>query len=501
MKKSIAFVLILMLALCTLVACNGSGDESSAAGDIASAASSGSETSQGSAAQWQDAEGNWKPKQAVVDQGGKTFTVCVRGPAVGTYQSDDFTFGEESSGLYGEILDAAVKERNNKVEETYHVTLVVDRNDNHMQAIRLDIESQTGLYDAIMPTLKELAVLAGEDALYELTAIKDFDVRAPWYDESATEAFSIRSKVYFTTGDITILNKVCAPSILFNKEMIRTYNLENPYDLVRNKEWTFDKFCEMGRAVSDVSSEDVFQNTYGVLASYADPADFFGAAGEFICVKDENDLPVIRIGKEQRSIRVAQTVLDAYNNGGEWMVSANDRSIFSSMTDSLRIFSQGRVLFRVSGFSAATKLRKSSDVMFGILPMPLFDDTQEDYISYCGSSNDVAGIAIPKTAPDPDFSAYMIDAYSAGAKNLVTKAYVNVNLYQRDAFDNESEEMLDIIFSHLVYDIGECYNFGKLGDVITELAKAKSVDIVSALDSVSGKAEQELNEIRDLFSK
>ncbi|MBR4799256.1 MAG: hypothetical protein IK047_03230 [Clostridia bacterium] len=495
MKKFIALILIVLLSLTVLAACGKNPEESN---PESGAESQPAEVSQDPSAKWKNEAGEWTPKQPVKDMGNRTFTICVRGTAVGTYASDDFT---TDGTLYGDVLNNAVSERNNKVEETYHVTLVVEKLDDYMVQIRLDNDAQTGRFDAIMPSLKDLAVLAGEDGLYELTSIEGFDLSAPWYDEHATEAFSIKHKVYFTTGDITILNKVCAPSVLFNKEMIKQHNLENPYDLVKEKKWTFDKLVEMGKAVSDVSNADVFKNTYGILAAYADPADFFGAAGEFICVKDEDDLPILKIGKEQRSATVAQKLLDTYANGDDWMVIANDRSLFSSMTDSLRMFGEGHVLFRVSGFSAATKLRKSSDIAFGILPMPLYDDDQDDYISYCGSSCDVAGIAIPKLAPDPEFSAYMIDAYSAGAKNYVTKAYVDINLYQRDAYDNESEEMLDLIFSHIVYDIGECYNFGGIGDVITNLAKSGSTDIVSALKAVETKAETELEEVRAIYNK
>ena len=497
MKRIVTLIIILALSLTLLAACGKNGDTSK---PESVAQTSSEEVSVDPSAQWKNEKGEWTPKQPVKDMGNRTFTICVRGAvAGGTYQSDDFT---TDGTLYGDILNTAVAERNNKVEETYHVTLVVEKLDDHMVQIRLDNESQTGRFDAIMPTLKELAVLAGEDGLYELTSINGFDVHAPWYDENATNAFSIKNKVYFTTGDITILNKVCAPSILFNKEMITDYHLDSPYDLVKEKKWTFDKFVQMGKAVSNISDpDDVFKNNYGLLAAYADPADFFGAAGEMICVKDEDDLPILMIGKEQRSVTVAQKLLDTYANGSDWMVIANDRSLFISMTDSLRMFGEGHVLFRVSGFSAATKLRKSSDIVFGILPMPLYDNDQDDYISYCGSSNDVAGIAIPKLAPDPEFSAYMIDAYSAGAKNLVTKAYVDVNLYQRDAYDYDSEEMLDIIFSHIVYDIGECYNFGGIGDVITGLAKNRSTDIVSALKAVESKAEAELQEVRSIYNK
>ncbi|MBP5156174.1 MAG: hypothetical protein J6252_06310, partial [Clostridia bacterium] len=67
--------------------------------------------------------------------------------------------------------------------------------------------------------------------------------------------------------------------------------------------------------------------------------------------------------------------------------------------------------------------------------------------------------------------------------------------------DNESEEMLDIIFDNIVYDIGECYNFGGIGDILTKLARNRSTDIVSELQAVSSKAETELQEVRAIYNR
>ena len=494
-KRIIALLLFAAFAVGALAACNNGNTEISAGGSQSEGRDESAAKSVNPESAWKDANGNWTIKQEVKDFKNRTFTICVRGSSVGTYQSDDFT---TDGTLYGDTLNEAVNIRNNFVSDTYNVDLVVDKNDNYMNAIRNDIETLTGNYDAIMPALSELAVLAGEGKLYELTSIPGFDISAPWYDSHATSAFSIQNKVYFTTGDITILNKVCAPSILFNKEMIKSYHLDDPYQLVNDHQWTFDKLQQMAKAVVDLSSTDVYENTYGMLTEYNNPFDFFGAAGELITVKDENDLPVLNLGGE-RSISLAEKILDVYANGDDWLIFGQD-SRFQGFSNSLKLFGTGHALFRPSGFSAATKLRKSSDVMFGILPYPLMDSTQDDYISYCGSSSDVAGIAIPLTAKDPEFSAYMIDAYSASAKNYITHAYYDVNLRWKETYDNDSIAMLELIFSHIVYDMGEAFDFGGVTTVFKELTAARSSNIVSRLDGIIDKAKIEIAELREQYA-
>ena len=499
MKKFIALFLLIALALSVLAACNNTA-ETSQTSETGKTEESQPETSVNPNSEWQDANGKWVPKHEVKDLSDKTFRIIVRGDVAGTYQSDDFTYGEDTSGLYGDLLGDAVKERNALIEQIYGVTLEVVRSNSIANDIRNDITNNLGDYDAIMPTMTVLADLAAEDMLIDLTSIENFDIYAPWYDANATKAFSIHNQVYFTTGDITILNKVCSPSILFNKEMVTNYGLENPYDLVRNHKWTFDKLMEMGKAVSSTTNEDVFQNTYGMLTTYDDPFNFWGQTGELIVDKDGDDMPYLKIGQEQRSINVATKLLDEYANGDDWLIFASDPAFASNMwVESLRLFSEGHALFRPSAFSATTKLRKNSDLVFGILPCPLYDETQEKYVSYCGSS-EVAGIAIPKSALDIDFSAYMIDACSAYAKNTITHAYYDVNLVLKDAsYDTDSVEMLDIIFDNIVYDLGECYNIGGIKGQFRSLASARSTDIVSALATVKDTAETKLQELIEQF--
>ncbi len=487
MKKTVTILLLIALMLSVLVACNG-GEENSEAVSVG-----GNEKNE-----FIDAEGNYVPRHEVKDMGGKEFTIIVRGSAYGTYQSDDFTTESE---LYGELIDDAVQRRNDMVERLYNVKLDVVRSDSVENDVLLDCQSNLGTYDAIMPALSRLSNLATQGYLYDLASLDNFDLEAPWYDENCTSAFSINDQVYFTTGDITILNKVNTPSILFNKEMAKKYFPdEDFYQLVRDKKWTFDKLVECGMAVSSIATPDGSysdDNIYGMVTAYGDPGCFYGASGELICSKDSDNLPYLTIGTSERSVTIAQKILNTYKDAN-WLIFAQEceQPVWET---SFAIFYEGRSLFRPSVFSATTKLRSLSEIEFGVLPMPLMDSTQEKYNSYC-TTGATAGIAIPICAEDPEFSAYIIEACSAWAKNYLTKAYYEVNLRYRDLRDDESEEMLDIIFANIVYDIGQCYDFGGLSSMFSELAKNRSADIVSSIESRKSEAQSSINELKELYA-
>ncbi len=486
MKRYISILLILVLALTALTAC--SADESSSDGSVG-------ETEKDV---YIDENGNYVPRHEVKDLDGRTFTIIVKGSISGTYQSDDFTLESE---MYGDLIEEAVKRRNDKVEELYNVKLNVIKSDTINDDILNDCQAYLGSYDAIMPNLPFLSTLAAQEYLCELTSISTFDPEAPWYEKNCSDAFSIGNKLYFTTGDITILNKVNTPSVLFNKEMASKYFDFDFYQLVRDKEWTFDKLIECATDAASIATSDGSyskENIYGMVTAHGDPIRFFGGSGETICKKDSDDLPYLTLGETERSLTIAQRVLQTYAEAN-WLIFAEDCEA-PIWDTSFEIFYAGRALFRPSVFSATTKMRRLSEIEFGVLPIPLMDETQDTYYSY-SSTGQTAGIAIPFCAPDPEFSAYMIEAYSAWAKNYLTPAYYEVNLRYRDLRDDESEEMLDIIFGNIVYDIGECFEFGGLRNIFSELAKTRGSDVVSAIDTKKDKAQIEIDDLISLYAE
>ena len=103
-------------------------------------------------------------------------------------------------------------------------------------------------------------------------------------------------------------------------------------------------------------------------------------------------------------------------------------------------------------------------------------------------------MVIPINAEDPEFSAYMTELVCCEAKNYLTPAYYETTLKHRDARDDESEVMLDLIFDNKKFDIGAIYNFGGLADMFSQLASAGSSDIVSKFESISNTVDEDIQE-------
>lgn len=483
-KKILALLLALMICACAFVSCDGQeADVSKGSED-----QSGTSSNDGN---WVDENGFYTTGLTKEDLGSdkKTFTILCTGNQDPTYQSVDFTYGDENTAtFYGEEMNTAVKERYNKVEQEYGVKIVGLKSDQVLTDARGEAMSASGLFDAMVIPFSSLATLVSESN--SLVDLKTLDssvmmLDAPWWDKGANDAFTIGDKLYFTTGDISILNKITTMGVLFNKDLVADYGLESPYDLVRSKQWTLDKMMEMSKVVP----EDEGSKIHGLLTGYNDADDLYISFGGTYTEKDANGIPRLTIA-DSKNINIGVKLLETFSQRGKFILFAQECEAPIWET-SFAEFYEGRVLFRVSGFSAANKMRDYK-VTFGIVPVPLFDNTQENYTAAAGT---IAGVGILKNHENPEWVAKMLNITAAGGKTYCTKAYYEVCLKTRDSRDDDSEEMLDIIFNNLYYDIGLVFDFGKLSKEITDLCTAKSTAYASTIDKIKDTAQDDLDEL------
>jgi hypothetical protein len=141
---------------------------------------------------------------------------------------------------------------------------------------------------------------------------------------------------------------------------------------------------------------------------------------------------------------------------------------------SLDIFGEGNALFRTSALVSCEKLT-DYNLEYGIIPMQKYEETQNSYYSPCATSL-AYGICIPTTAPDPEFSAFMIEVMACESKNYLADAYVST-LSKTD----EDKEMLEkYILSNIVYEADFIYT-QEYSNII-RLMEKKSTDVKAQLD-------------------
>ena len=114
------------------------------------------------------------------------------------------------------------------------------------------------------------------------------------------------------------------------------------------------------------------------------------------------------------------------------------------------------------------------DLVFGVLPMPKYDEEQEEYWtsihpSWC------AAYAIPVTTDNAtdyeqngftsgrEQAAYFLEAFSYYSDETLTTAFYDQVMKRQVVKDVESPEMLDLALKNKIYDPVVIFDFGKIG--------------------------------------
>ena len=92
---------------------------------------------------------------------------------------------------------------------------------------------------------------------------------------------------------------------------------------------------------------------------------------------------------------------------------------------------------------------------YAILPCPKWDEAQQDYYTYVEGSHSIAGVLT--TAQDREFVGCIMEALNAESWKTVRPAYFENTLKFKNARDEDSLEMLDILIDGRLFDFGYVY--------------------------------------------
>ncbi|MBQ8551767.1 MAG: hypothetical protein IJ428_03020 [Clostridia bacterium] len=319
-------------------------------------------------------------------------------------------------------------------------------------------EMTTLLQSAVMSGDDDFQVLLGHcirnistqltsDLLLDLNTVDAINFDEEWWNGSAIEALSTKNKQYYAIGDFMIPDP---NAILFNKQLIDEHELEDPYALVRGGEWTIDKMMEMASHVTLDNGDSVWDtnDTYG----FSTPdnwflSSFIYSSGMTLTeVNDEGEFE-FAFGSEK-----AYTLMEKL----ESILTSPDTIIHSYTKEMLDKdvvdISTGRCLFYVTSLNRLNLLRDST-VEYGILPYPKLDAEQDGYYN-----NDWSGLmCVPVTVKDPEMVGKAIELLNYYSAETTVPAYYDLVLGEKLSRDEDSKEMLEIIFDGVVFDAGMNY--------------------------------------------
>lgn len=246
MKSKLTTALTLLLALVFVVssfagcANGGEGTESGSASG-SDATDSGSETSE---------IANAKEELGKVDWGGKEFGILLFDGFSGEVKAEDGVVDKE--GGNSQVINDAVYTRNNLLESECGLKFnwVIKPADQATKAISTEATVPTGEFYLIDYRLRETAQAATSGYLHDFINM-GIDLDKSWWD-AGTADFALNQKVYFMCGDVNFVDDDFTYVLIFNKKMREAYakTVADPYQTVRDWEWTLDYFNKIIQGVS-----------------------------------------------------------------------------------------------------------------------------------------------------------------------------------------------------------------------------------------------------------
>lgn len=443
MKKSLRLMTIVLLMSQILVSC---GAESRGEATGPADTSSGDE----STAEVETSILDSLPER---DYGGAEYNILA--PIKECYGDTKFYVEE----MTGDKLSDAVYKRNKDVEDMYNIKFSYDVVNGYSAGMK-DVHTKlTGsvlagdcTYDMFVGSSAYVSSLILEKLFADMNSDKNFDFDGAWWHKLGNDSMMVNDHLYIASGFygfVTLSESWC---IFLNKGLVEDLNIESPYTYVYDGTWTFDEMMEMAKsAVLDLNGDSKFDKNdrYGIIMTDTEAtAPLSYGMGRLVTENDENGIPKLTDATE-RTLNIMENLNTLLENKDHVMYSAQ----LQPDKELIPMFNNKQALFAMYPMHIVElqEMRQAPD--FGILPLPKYDEKQENYITQAWPCI----TAIPALVKDQDMSSAVLEALNRVTYLDVYPIYKEIILQRKLARDNESSEAVDIIGSNALCDFGTIF--------------------------------------------
>ncbi len=412
--------------------------------------------------------------------GSPTDTAAASEETVDVYATDlgDFDFKGETFTMYtresiflndnldcaeadGTTLNDEIYARNTRIEDKYNFSFEEIREEANTTKARTAVIAGEDVYDIIVTRCVYAFNYACEGILQPVSVLPHVDLSKPYWDKQLTEAVSVGNTNYFAVGAYNISGYDFTHMLAFNKE-IASQNDFNIYDKVKDGTWTFSAMQEMMKTVTrDLNGDGKMDegDRYGYLSTAKQILPcFWIAANEQSIDFDKNDYPVYSMASDERFGTIFGEIFDLVYANDVWFKSNSSENV---EPEHVTMFINGLSLFiDMPAFHLETL--RAMDADFGLLPYPKYDEAQETYYSRIEGCEQTC---IPQTnIANLEMTSVILEEMASDSAKHLVPAYYDTLLTSKIARDNESEDMLEIVFGNRIFDWGDTIWCGEMRD-------------------------------------
>ena len=428
-----------------------------------------------------------------VDYGGRKFRIITPRPA------EVYGSGENNRNK-GDLLTDARLSRNETVENRFNVDVeIVYENDINQVASYVSKVVLSGVdeFDLLIGHLGATGQLVLKNLFLNWYDIPNINFDKPWWNASNKTNLSYDGKCILAVSDLNFSAIQFTYAMFFNKTLANAYDFGNLYKVALDGDWTYDYFYSLIKDVY-VDDGDGKRNSadfYGYITNKSDEANqWLWAFNNPIMGFDADGVPEIVL-KTDKINTIVKNIYDLFYNTKGTSIHGETGGYPRTM------FVNGRCMFVPASIQFATvkELRNFEDD-YGILPMPKFNEQQQDYYTMAYAEHTL--LAVPKTVKDTEFVGTIVEALSAESYKQLTPTFYEIALKTRYLRDSESKKVLDTIIENTVFDFGYVYRgYGSFAEVLSTMIKEKNNNFESYYNSKISAARNHYNKVVRAFDK
>lgn len=407
-------------------------------------------------------------------------------------------------------LEDAVYRRNDRLQTEYGI--VFNNSDEPSldviaDAIKNDTAAGTGEFNLVYQHMGNAAYnLALGGYLYDLSELEFVDFDQTWWDQDCKNGLAIGDHMMMACGDLIPTTQLITGSVLFNKNLFDERGWEYPYDDARSGTWTMDDMQGMIKdQAKDLNGDGkiLYTDDFFGITSWALDCDynFFYGAGATMFTYDDQHIPTFAPDTDKlQSIYEKTSALllspDTYHlTYNEYL---KDNNLYFG---TIEVFRDGRALLFPTNLSITTNLRDMIDD-YGILPQPKYDESQKDYLGFVNAAASIAIVPVSLSEQKLETTGFMMEALASSSYYMVTDTLYDVIAKSKNARDEESAEMVDIIIRHKVFDFGYLHFSHKnlpCSNIVMVALQDKRPSIVRDLTNSQKNTRKELDKILEAY--
>ena len=361
----------------------------------------------------------------------------------------------EDGETTGDKIHDAIYNRQVRTEERLGIKLVLSKQNgdwsnrnSFITTVEANVNAGTkDAFDLVGQYTPAAPIGAMKNLYMNLSEMQYLDLERPWWPQDIQDSCHINSNVYFITGDVTgtlVRNIHC---LIGNLDLAKNYNLPNLYELVENKEWTFEKFAELTLGtVQGINPDGSASYSLTITDNVHYDSLFYSADFRFV---DHNEDGKLVMSEDLTSDRLEtwyQTCHSLlFDNDDVVLLGANGANGFAS----------GNVLFHGGTIADVQNYLQEVSFDFAVLPYPLYNADQDNYRTI--TSYWVSMYSIPTNANDPAMSAAVLECLSSYGYRYLTPVLYQEAFQYRYLDTLENARMFDLLHDTLVFDPGRLF--------------------------------------------